>query len=119
MQEGSSRLNVIAERDIRVIELRDRKLLDEVNIGQIGQELEQHIAPLERPRIVLDFTGVDYMSSSALGMLITFSKRVLDKDGQLKFCCINSKIYEVFTITKLDGVFQIFETRKDALNALE
>ena len=106
------------ENNATIVELTDRKILDEVNITQIGDQLNALIADLDRPRLVLDFSAVSHMSSSALGMLITLHKRIREKKGQFRLCNIQSSIYEVFVITRLNEIFQICRSRAEALESL-
>ncbi len=62
--------------------------------------------------------AVDHLSSAALGTLITINNKVKVKGGQLRLSDINPQIYEVFTITKLNKLFKIFPTVKDAQESL-
>ena len=119
MRQQNPRLNILTENDVTVVELTDRKILDEVGITQIGDRLNRVVAESELPRLVLDFSGVIHMSSSALGMLITLHKRVREKKGQLRLCCIQESIYEVFVITRLNEIFAIDETRRQAVEQLQ
>jgi len=118
MREEAPRLNVTVENDITVVELADRKILDEISISQIGEKLNALVAEAERPKLVLDFANVSHMSSSALGMLITLHKRIREKKGHLRLCNIQPAIYEVFVITRLNEIFQISESRHQALDSL-
>ncbi len=115
MQEGNPRLKVSLEGDVTVAELVDRKILDEVNITEIGNQLGELIAKAETPRLLLDFASVSHMSSSALGMLITVQKHIREKSGLLRLCNIQPGIYEVFVITRLDEIFDISQSRDEAL----
>ena len=117
MENQTARLKTTAHEDVTVVELMDQKILDESSIAQIGEQLYALAAAVPTPRIVLDFTHVAHMSSSALGMLITLHKRVREKDGRLWLCRICPSIYEVFVITRLNEVFTICETREAALRA--
>ena len=119
MREQSPRLKVAAEGDVTVVEVTDRKILDEVNIGQIGEQLNLLVAKADVPKIVVDFANVSHMSSSALGILITLHKRVREKKGQLGLCNVQPAIYEVFVITRLNEIFNIFPSRSEALRSLE
>ncbi len=119
MGEPSPRLNVKQAGDVTVVELTDRRILDEINISEIGDRLKLLISQSDTPRLVLDFSNVAHMSSSALGMLITLQKRVKDKKGQLRLCCIQPAIYEVFVITRLNEIFSIHGTRDEALESLD
>ena len=117
MRADSPRLKISTEGDVSIVELTDRKILDEVNIGQIGDQLNAIIGQSPKPKLLLDFTAVCHMSSSALGMLITVHKRIREKGGQLRMCNIAPAIYEVFAIMRLTNVFQICQSGDDALES--
>ena len=115
---SSSRMNVEQAGDVSVVELKDRKILEEMSIMQIGEQLNAMVAAAEVPKVVIDFTNVAHMSSSALGILITLHKRIREKRGQLRLCCIQSAIYEIFVITRLNEIFSICQSRQEALGDL-
>ena len=96
----------------------DRKILDETNIQEIGQELFDLVDEEGARNLVLNFESVEYLSSAALGKLITLNKKVRQADGQLKLCAIKPPIFEVFVITKLNKLFDIYETQAAALEGL-
>jgi len=115
------RMDVSFFDGVVLVELKDRKILDEVSIMQIGEQLNtvlQKSAQEGLPRFVVDFTNVAHMSSSALGVLITLHKRIREKRGQLRLCCIQPAIYEIFVITRLNEIFQICQSRQEALDSL-
>jgi anti-sigma B factor antagonist len=115
MEQQVPRLKAHKQGDVVVVELVDRKILDESNISQISAQLAGLAAKEARPNFVLDFLNVSHMSSSALGMLITLHKRVREKSGQLRLCNIRPSIYEVFVITRLNEVLRICPTRDEAI----
>ena len=118
MQQDHPRMNISSEGGVTVVELTDRKILDEVNISRISERLQGLVAKAESPKFVLDFSNVVHMSSSALGMLITLHKRVREKKGQLRLSGIQAAIYEVFVITRLNEIFEISESVEEALKTL-
>ena len=107
MEDKSPRLKLTEKDGVAVIELVDRKILDEATISEISEQLYAVAARSPRPRVVLDFANVSHMSSSALGMLIRLHKRITEKGGALRLCNIRPSIYEVFVITRLNEVFSI------------
>ncbi len=115
MQDRVGRVVATREGRATVVEIMDRKLLEEANISQVGDELCALAAKDAQPRIVVDFVNVGHMSSSALGMLITLNKRVREKGGTLWLCNITPSILEVFEITRLNQVFQILSSRDEAV----
>ncbi len=118
MQQELPRLNVTAEGGVTIVELTDRKILDELSISQIGERLQGLVAKAEDPKFILDFSSVGHMSSSALGMLITLHKRIREKKGQLRLSGIQPPIHEVFVITRLNEIFDICQSKEQALETL-
>jgi anti-sigma B factor antagonist len=111
------RLQVSDIGDVTVVHFVDRKILDEVNIQELGQELFDLVERENRSKILLNFSTVEFLSSAALGKLITLDKKVKSHGGMLKLCNIRPEIYEVFAITKLNKLFDIKDTEADALEA--
>jgi len=119
MSDENQRIHVSNEGDVTVVELADRKILDEINIMQIGEQLSQLVASTDVPKLVLDFANVEHMSSSALGVLITLHKRIREKSGMLGLCCIQPTIQEIFEITRLSEIFNIQADRAAAVGAIQ
>ena len=117
MTSAASRLRVVEQEGVTCIEFVDRNILDEANIQQIGEEISAIVDAHDRPQMLISFENVDHLSSAALGTLITINNKVRNKDGQLRLANIDSQIYEVFVITKLNKLFQIHETSDQALES--
>lgn len=112
---SNRRLDLDEVNDVTVARFTDKKILDESNIQIIGNQLFSLVDEDHRQKIVLDFTNVEYLSSAALGKLITMDKKVKAAGGKLRLCSIRSDILEVFKITRLDKLFTIRENREKAL----
>jgi len=119
MREQNPHLKVATEGDATVVTLTDRKILDEVSISQIGEQLSALVTRPGTPKMVLDFAAVSHMSSSALGMLITLHKRIRERAGQLRLCAIQPAIYEIFVITRLNEILKIHANQQEALDSLK
>lgn len=111
------RLEVNEVGDITVVHFRDQKIVEDLGIQELGQELFHLVEAENREKLVLNFSTVDFLSSAALGKLITLDKKVKAKKGKLKLCNIRPEIYEVFAITRLDRLFDIKDDEADALAA--
>src|SRR5665811_243024 len=112
MAQEPARLKLTRNGDTVQVEFTSRKILDEANIADIGEQLTAIVEKEERPRIIISFAAVDHLSSAALGTLITINNKVKQKNGQLRLSDINPQIYEVFNITKLNKLFRIYDTLK-------
>jgi anti-sigma B factor antagonist len=115
MSKTDSRLLVEQQPGgITKISFRDRNILEETSIAQIKDEVLGVIDKQSAPKILIDFSAVEHMSSAALGSLITINNKVRERSGQLRLANIDAQIYEVFVITRLNRVFQIFESTEKA-----
>jgi len=83
----------------------------------LGSEMFQLIEVENRDKLLLNFSTVDFLSSAALGKLITLDKKMKAHGGTLKLSNIRPEIYEVFAITKLNRLFDIKDDEADALAA--
>ncbi len=101
--------------DVTVVRFRDDKIIEDINIQELGQELFRLVEADGCEQLLLDFSSVDFLSSAALGKLITLDKKMKAHGGTLKLSNIRPEIYEVFAITKLNRLFDI---RKDEAEAL-
>ena len=112
---SDSRLRITENNTITQVEFIDRNILDEVNIQAISEEITGLISLADTPRILINFTNVDHLSSAALGALITINKKIKDKSGELRLANIDPQIYEIFKITQLNSLFNIHETADEAI----
>ena len=116
-QPRRRRLEVEDIGDVTVVNFTDKKILDEQNIQVIGEQLFSLVDEHGRKKVLLNFSNVEYMSSAALGKLITLNKKVQAAAGRLVLCNIDPQIYEVFEITKLNKLFNIQKEEQAALQA--
>jgi anti-sigma B factor antagonist len=113
----NGRLEVSEVGGVTVIRFVDRKILDEANIQELGKELFALVEEDNRKSLLLNFANVEFLSSAALGKLITLDKKVKAHGGTLKLCNIRPEIYEVFAITKLNKLFDIKEDEAAGLDS--
>ncbi len=111
------RLDVSDIGDVTVVRFRDPKIIEDLNIQELGGEMFRLVEEEDRRKLLLNFSTVDFLSSAALGKLITLDKKVKAHGGQLKLSNIRPEIFEVFQITKLTRLFDICDDEADALAA--
>jgi anti-anti-sigma factor len=85
----------------------DARILDEVKLEQVSNDLMEMLNKTTEERVIIDFRNVKFMSSSFLGKLIQLHKKTVEFKVKLKLCSIDSEIRQVFKITKLDKLFDI------------
>src|SRR5881275_2251317 len=111
------RLEVEDIGDIAVVNFVDKKLLDEQNIQMIGDDLFRLVDELGRRKVLLNFGNVEFMSSAALGKLITLHRKLQGVQGELVLCKIAKDLQDVFRITKLDKILTITTDEQSGLQS--
>ncbi|MGL4513348.1 MAG: STAS domain-containing protein [Lacipirellulaceae bacterium] len=97
-----------ATRDgILFIALDDPRLLEEARIEQVEKDIYKAIESSTEDRVVLDFTKVQFMSSSMLGKLVKVHKKCGEFKVKLKLSSVAPDILEVFKITRMNKLFDI------------
>lgn len=114
-RETSSKLMSMVVQGVTVVQFTDAKILDQRNINLIGAELMELVEKGNLKRMLLSLENVHYLSSAVLGKLVSLQKALRMNGGTLKLCAIAPSIFEVFTITRLDKVFEIYATEAEAV----
>ena len=109
----SRRLQIEDVGNVTTVRFTGAKTLDEQTSQAVGAELFELTDKMARRKLVLNFIDVEYLSSGALGVLITLHKKLRDVGGKLVLMNIDPKLHEVFEITKLNKLFEIAEDAKD------
>jgi anti-sigma B factor antagonist len=102
-----------------VIKLMTAQLLEDAEIASLEQSLLQLIKVVNVLNIVLNFENVGFLSSAVLRVLIKMNTAIGERKGQLRLCCIDPKILEVFKITRLNKVFDIRKDVDEAVDSLK
>ncbi|GAB5405744.1 MAG: hypothetical protein Aurels2KO_39750 [Aureliella sp.] len=111
------RIVVTVVGEVAVVRFSDTKIVDSANIEEMGGELNGLVEQEHYKHILLNFEGVEFLSSAALNKLIALDKKVKEVGGILRLCNLRADIQEVFNITRLNRVFDIRGTEAEALKA--
>ncbi len=90
--------------------------MDPVELESIGQGLYHLIDAEDKRKIILDFERVEYISSQAIGILLTMNKKLAAlKHSKLVLCGVNSRLQELLRITRLDRLLTIRPSQREAV----
>ena len=70
------------------------------------------------PQMVLNLSGVTYIDSGGLGMLVGVYSSARGAGADIKLTGLGQRMRDVLQITKLATVFQVFDSEQEALTAL-
>ena len=81
-------------------------------------ELEQAIKALGESgnkHLVINLSETQHLNSTALGVLISAHSNYVRRSGQMKLCSVDKRIENIFVITKLSMVFDVYPNEEQAI----
>lgn len=86
--------------------------------GDETDELEQTIKSLVETgnkHLIINLAETQFLNSTALGVLISAHSNFVRRDGQVKLCSVDKRIENIFVITKLSLVFDVYPNEEQAI----
>lgn len=87
-----------------------------------ASRLEDKLAELikrGRKKIVVDFEGLDYISSAGLGVFMAFIEELRNTGGDIKMVKMKDKVYSVFDLLGFPVLFDIDQKLESAIDKFE
>lgn len=104
--------------DARVVALTLPQSIDSKEFDRLNEEMLGIFAAQPQARWVLDLSGLGYMGSSALGLMVNIRQRIKQSGGQLVLCGLSSRLLQIFRTCCMERLFSITKTKQDALRAV-
>jgi anti-anti-sigma factor len=94
--------------------------LDHDNCEAFRTGLQPHLAQAvaNRQRIVLDLSGLAYVSSAGLRCFMLAAKEARASGGRIVLAALRPVVAEIFQISRFDLVFELFPSVREALSAV-
>ena len=111
----SLKLNVREAGHVSIVDLSGK-----ITIGEGDSLLREKVQALldgGTKNILLNLESVSYMDSAGIGELVACYKRAREKGGTVKLLKPAGKVQDLLALTKLEEVFDSYQTEKDALVA--
>jgi len=68
-------------------------------------------------KLLINFEKIDYVSSAGLRLLLATAKRMKGSAGDLRICCLNATVQEVFDISGFTSILSVSTAEQEALDA--
>ncbi len=107
-------MEVAEERNDDVLVLSPVGRLDSGNARSFEAVVMEHVSGGER-RLIVDFSRLDFISSSGMRVLLIAAKALQAGEGTLILCAMKNHIEEVFRISGFDRIIPIRDSREAAL----
>lgn len=104
---------------INVMDLTLPESLDSDEFDVLNESMLKTVQGKPSDSWVLDLSGVNYMGSSVLGLMINVRQHIKAGGGQLALCGMSPQLTRIFHTCCLEKLFIIMRTRHDALRALK
>lgn len=92
-------------------------LIERYQAKDLLEEVDELILE-DKNKFILNLNQLEYLNSSGLSVLLSLLTRSRKAGGEVAICCISERLKKLFLITRLDNVFQVFESPEEAAKVL-
>jgi anti-sigma B factor antagonist len=103
-----------ASRPVIVMQVPEQ--LYESEASAFRQELK-NLLHRERPRIVLDCSGIKHIDSSGVEMLLLCMDEAMKRDGDVKLAAVAPGSAVILELMKVDRLFEVFDSAEEAVRS--
>jgi|WetSurMetagenome_2_1015567.scaffolds.fasta_scaffold444636_2 anti-anti-sigma factor len=114
-KKGKNVMDIQKKKEQQLLIVTVTGRLDAVSAPAFEENLSQTLAEGET-RLLLDFSGLQYISSAGLRSLLVLTKKLKAVQGELCFSGIQGPVAEVFKISGFNTLFKIFDSPDAALS---
>lgn len=113
-------MNVTSRRYANAVVLRVEGRLDQDTCVAFTTDLMKAVdtASGGRGSVVLDLSGLDYVSSAGLRCFMLASRQAKTHNARIAVAALQPMVSEIFAISHFNLVFQVFPTVREALGAV-
>lgn len=111
--------NVQKSGDVSIVALSPESLAQPLAVEQTARELYAVVEQNRATKVLIDFEDVDFLSSRALGMMLTLRLKAAKAGAELVLANVRTRFGEILRLTNLDKLFTIFDSRQAALMHLQ
>src|SRR2546421_8811772 len=105
------------EHGVVVVRFTRRRISDQEPVRQIQEDLIELVRELYRPRLLLDFSRVGYVSTYMLSVLKALARELKEAGGRLALCGLGPEIRQVFEVTLLTTVLPTYAGEREAIDS--
>jgi len=89
--------------------------IDSANAAEVKSEALRLLGDV--PDVVVDLTGVDFLDSAGVGVLVGLFKNSRLRGGRARFCGMTPGVRSVLELIQLDRIFEIYDDAEEAVRA--
>ena len=108
--------NISEENNCQLVKLSG-ELIDKHQAIDLIKSIDE-LLELNKIKWAIDLSGLKYMNSSGLNVLIQILTKTRNKGGESVIYNVSKKVNELLIITKLNTLFKVSGTKEEALSKL-
>lgn len=112
---AASSLLIQTIREVTVATIDDTAIVDAPRLEAMAAGLYELVDDRACKKLIIDFTKVKSMSSSAMSTLIELRKKIRAIKGNLVLCGLRPELQQLFKITGMNKLFSLYATEQEAL----
>ena len=97
----------VIEKQADVLNVQPEGRMDTVRTPLLDRELQPHLDGIRE--IVMDFSRVEYISSSGLRLLLWLEQTLEDRGGELRLIHANEAVMKIIRLAGFDNVVRVIE----------
>ena len=90
--------------------------------GKETDELQgkiKELAEAANKKLLINLGQTTFMNSVSLGVLIAGHSNYAKRTAKMKLCAVDKKIQNIFVVTKLSLVFDVYDSEDEALKSFQ
>jgi len=109
------RIHLVREGTVVRLSFRGCDAIDSANAAEVKTEALRLLG--DAPDVVVDLTGVDFLDSAGVGVLVGLFKHARLRGGRARFCGLTPGVRSVLELIQLDRIFEIYDDVETAVRS--
>jgi len=109
------RVHAVREGTVVRLSVSGCDAIDSANAAEVKTEAIRLLG--DASDVVVDLSGVDFLDSAGVGVLVGLFKQARLRGGRARFCGLTPGVRSVLELIRLDRIFEIYDDLKSAVRS--
>ncbi len=101
------------ENDVCIVAIEGNIALD--GVSDVKSYVKPFLEDEAVQKIIINFEKVNFIDSSGIGLIVSIFKTLQQRQAKLALCSLSNKNNEIFNMTRLDKILNIYGSEDEAL----
>jgi len=109
-------MNILCTGRNRILIVKMKGEIDHCSSKEITNKIDREYKRLNSKNMIFDLSGVTFMDSSGIGIIMGRYKNVVSNGGKVGAACICNELMKIFELSGLFKIIKYYENIEQALN---